>query len=186
MQRDVYRLIAEVSRVNKNCKWSFITNGSYRFSGKLRRVMNSISIQRVQLSLDSLDESTYSMIRPGGIWSKTMQALMDWLDYRAARIQMGNGFILQVSMCVLSCNWHEIPAMLAFCENHKVRLVLQFAYHDPSGHSLIKLSWQEQEQIVRSLQSLPTEYQAVVAPIVNPLAHAIRKSKLQNESTVST
>lgn len=167
-QRDTFKLIEEVSRVNSQCSWAFVTNGNYSLQSKIKSALDGIRIRFIQVSIDSLNEDTYGSIRVGGLLSKSLKTLNDFISYRNRRILLGNGFKLFVSFCVQQRNWTEVEDFILFAIRNKVALVLQFAY-EPSSASLLGLDDLKRKSILLYFEKLRISYGAIVDPILLPL-----------------
>ncbi|HEX4925494.1 MAG TPA: radical SAM protein [Bdellovibrionales bacterium] len=147
IQKDTYRLIDEVSACNPACTWAFVTNGSYTFNRAIRERLDKISIRWIQLSLDSLNAETYSRIRKGGTFAKTLETLEALHGYQRERQQAGRAFRLYISMCVQKLNWREMPGLAKFALERELPLIFQFAYR-PAAESLLGLSETERREIM--------------------------------------
>ena len=134
VQKDTYRLIETVSAINKDCLWSFVTNGHYRFTKTLTKALDKIKIRKIQLSLDSLIPANYQLIRKGNL-NLTLNTLNKWLDYRNSRTEP---FDFVCSLAVIDKNFSEIANFLDFCLEKKIAPELQYVVYDPSGNSSLK------------------------------------------------
>ncbi|MFI5360476.1 MAG: SPASM domain-containing protein [Elusimicrobiota bacterium] len=173
VQSDTFRLMDEVSAVNRRCTWAFVTNGSYRFGDAIRRRLDKLSIRWIQVSLDSVDPITYAAIRVDGELETALATLDGLEDYRARRAAEGRGFDLLVTTCVQKLNWSEIGDFLAFAGRRKLKPVLQFAY-EPATVSLLSSPLGERESMVRFLESLiPRFGAAAVHSVLSPLRESL-------------
>src|SRR6185295_771566 len=112
------RLIDEVSAVNKTCEWHFTTNGHYRFGKKLRESVSKILIERLSVSIDSLDRETFAAIRKKGSLETVLKTLDDWIAYRRSAPEKLRS--INVNFVVQEANWHEVPLFYLFCRKKGV------------------------------------------------------------------
>lgn len=125
IQKDTFRFIDEVSKVNSNCTWGFITNSSYLFNEKLKGSLDKIKIRHIHLSIDGISKEVYEKIRKNGNHEKTFGTILEFVKYRDQREKEGRGFVIFGSMCVQKDNWHEIGMFLDFCKINKLSPILQ-------------------------------------------------------------
>ncbi len=150
IQKDTFRFIEEVSKVNKTCKWGFITNCSYKFNAMLEKHLDSIKLRHIHMSIDSLVPETYAKIRKNGDLKKTMATIMSYVDYRKKRAEKGEWFVLFGSFCIQKDNWMEIGNFLDFCDKYEISPILQSVIgREPL--SLANLSKKELKSIVALL-----------------------------------
>jgi cyclic pyranopterin phosphate synthase len=180
IQSDTYRLIDEVSAINPECTWAFVTNAHYKFGDAIRSRLDKISIRWMQVSLDSLNAETYSKVRRGGHLERVIETFNALLSYRAERASQGRGFRMMASMCVQRENWREIPEFLELIQGkNQVEPILQFAY-DPLPVSLLGLPEEERRQIAteldgyaRKMGSEPWRFTPVLAPLLDSLKSGV-------------
>jgi MoaA/NifB/PqqE/SkfB family radical SAM enzyme len=125
IQKDTYRMIDEVSGVNPNCTWGFITNAAYNFNQKIESSLDKIKLRHIHLSLDSVVPETYVKIRKNGSYEQTFKTVDAYVAYRERRRKKGPDFPLFASMCVQKENWSEIPDFIRFCEERDLQPILQ-------------------------------------------------------------
>ncbi|HEX4925292.1 MAG TPA: SPASM domain-containing protein [Bdellovibrionales bacterium] len=174
VQQDTYRLIDEVSQINPECTWAFVTNGHYKFNAAIQSRLDKIKIRWIQVSLDSVVPETYAKVRVNGELSKTLKTVDDFIAYLGAR-PADRKFHFNVSMCVHRLNWHELDKSLAYARGKGVPVILQFAFQ-PESVSLLSLSQSDRREILRFARSLEREYGAdVLHPIVSPLQDSLER-----------
>ncbi|MGZ3722402.1 MAG: radical SAM protein [Bdellovibrionales bacterium] len=180
VQADTYRLIHEVSAVNPNCSWAFVTNGNYNVKPILKR-LDKLSIRWFMLSLDSVVPETYAKIRKGGNLERTLQTIEALAEYQHIRRDQGRRFDFSVSMCVQKDNWREIENFFTYCLVVGVRPWLQFAY-DPQSVSLLSLPLSERLEILRYAEGLEKEYGPdPIGVIVRTLRDSCKERELPHE-----
>lgn len=173
VQPDTYRLIDEIHKVNQECSWAFVTNGQYRFKTPIESRLEKINLRWLQVSLDSVNHKTYSLVRKGGELGLVLKTIDDYLKFRERRKLQGKPFRFIVSMCVQSLNWKEIPQFLNTVKFWDAIPILQFAYH-PDTTSLLDLSKEEKRDILDFLTEISPKYgaetlKAIHAPIQESL-----------------
>jgi len=174
IQKDTYKLIDEVSKVNPNCTWAFVTNGNYKMNKKILSTLDKIKIRWIQVSLDSLDDKKFSEIRLDGNLQTVLNTIETLQKYRVKRIlksyfRLNSYFRLTSSFCVLESNWKEVPQFLKFCKRKRIVPILQFAYI-PLEHSLLKLNREQKIEISNYLiQNVKGKLKAYLSPILEPL-----------------
>ncbi len=174
IQVDTFRLMREVSAVNKKCTWSFVTNGQYRFRDSIRLALDQIEIRWVQVSVDSLRADTYAKIRPGsGDLGRVIRSLEDFRDYRYERRLADRPMSLTVSMCVQKDNWHEVGDFLDYVRSLKLEAVLQFAYQ-PMETSLLSFPENIRLEIAEKFLDLTEDFpREVLDPVLLPVLESL-------------
>jgi cyclic pyranopterin phosphate synthase len=125
VQKDTFRLIDEISKVNDKCKWSFYSNGQYSFNEKFRSYLDKIKIRHIHISLDAINEKTYSVIRKKGELAKSLKTLNDFVSYRNEKKNSGHHFDVFASMCVMKYNYSEIIEFYNYCKERGVKATYQ-------------------------------------------------------------
>jgi cyclic pyranopterin phosphate synthase len=173
VQKDTFRLIDEISAVNRYCTWAFVTNGHYTVSDTIISRLDKILIRWIQVSVDSLDSDTYPKIRIKGRLAKTLDTVKRLNEYRRIRRDQHRGFGLTASMCVQKLNWREVESFLRWTQELDLLPILQFAY-DPSEVSLLDLSVTERMSILRDWESLePRMPENALHPLIQPLRDSL-------------
>jgi radical SAM protein with 4Fe4S-binding SPASM domain len=146
IQKDIYRLIDEVSKVNPECKWHFTTNGHYSFNDKLRSYLNKIKLVRVSVSIDSLNPGTYAKIRKKGDLLLAWRTFNDWITYSEFG-RTDKRFPININMVVQKENWQEVPEFIRIA---KLKGVSPFfiPLTRPEEFSIFKLSVSERIEII--------------------------------------
>jgi radical SAM protein with 4Fe4S-binding SPASM domain len=135
IQKDTFRLINEVQKVNPNCQWSFITNGNYKVTPKLLTQLDPLNLNCIQLSIDSLEPQQYVKIRKRGNLKKVLETFTSLLQFREYRAAKGTPFHLVVSKCVQKNSWLDISDFFDFAIQNNVELLFQYV-HTPHSSSL--------------------------------------------------
>ncbi len=176
IQKDTFRLIDQVSSVNLNCLWGFVTNAHYPFTERLKTYLRKIKLRMFQVSIDSLNDDTYRAIRRGGDLSLTLKTVEELQNFFFSEGKGDVDFCL--SMCVLQSNWQEIPQFIRFCKEMSARCDLQFAFYDPSRKMSLKYSSVKVKRLVVETLLNETDDQdlVILEPILDPLKIQIDKS----------
>ena len=121
IQKDTYKLIDQVSAVNRDCTWSFVSNGQYKFNEKIKSSLDKIKIRHFHISMDAITPATYSEIRKKGQFDKSLNTLLDIVKYRNDRAaKTGENFLVFSSFCVMRQNFFEIIEFHDFCRSNGV------------------------------------------------------------------
>ncbi len=145
VQKDTFRLIDEVSAVNQDCGWAFVTNGQWKLREPIRARLDRIRIRWIQVSLDSVNAETYPEIRKGGALATVLETIDALIEYRDRRKAAGRAFDLAASMCVQRRNWREVPQFLQYCFEKGLHPWFH-ALEEPAELSLLSLPRRELEE----------------------------------------
>ncbi|PIP91237.1 MAG: hypothetical protein COW01_06190 [Bdellovibrionales bacterium CG12_big_fil_rev_8_21_14_0_65_38_15] len=169
IQKDTFRFIEEVSKINKDCTWGFITNCHYRISKQLRDGLDGLKIRHIHLSMDAITTKTYAAIRLKGDFERVLETVMDYVSIRNEREIQGRGFTLFASICVQRDNWHELPEFLNFCDKHRIQPIVQelIGKHELSLQEL-KPQYKEELHTLYK-EKIPNHYQGHIESILNNL-----------------
>lgn len=147
IQQNTFEILELAARINPHCLWGFVSNLNVDID-KVILALAKLRISRFQVSIDSLNESTYIKIRKGGSHKLMMSNLDKLIAFRETYQRMtGENFRFQAAMCIQRDNWREIPAFLDFCEQKRLNANLQFAYH-PTSVTLSVLEREEKDKII--------------------------------------
>ncbi|HUP56821.1 MAG TPA: SPASM domain-containing protein [Bdellovibrionota bacterium] len=178
IQKEIYRLIDEVSRVNPACQWLFTTNGQYRFNDRIASYASKIMISHLSVSIDSLDPENFARIRLKGRLAQTLESLDRWIAFskfsRATNpVQGRSGFEVNVNMCVQQANWKEVPRMYEFCARKGIPPFFTLLTQ-PARLSLFDLPVEEKIQVLEFYLSAAKEHQDdVYSRLIRPLAASL-------------
>lgn len=147
IQKDTYRLMKEVSEVNKECIWEFTTNGNYRLTDSILDHLDRIRIDCLKVSVDSLQESVFPTIRGRGDLKKVLETLKGYIKYRDKRQKENRPFELGVNMAVQIKNWQEPPALIALSEELNFSPIFIYVY-TPREESINNLPLEKRIEIL--------------------------------------
>jgi MoaA/NifB/PqqE/SkfB family radical SAM enzyme len=196
IQKDTYRLIELVSAVNQDCIWEFTTNGHYRLTPYILEHLDRIQIDCIKVSIDSLQESIYPMIRKRGDLKRVLETLDGFIKYRDKRSKLDRHFELGVNMAVQKQNWQEPPKLIALCEQEKLSPIFIYVF-SPESESISSLPLDERIEILdyyfhflktqkevhgkfRYVKNLRT----IILPIMGGLPEEIRSDYLESWRSV--
>jgi MoaA/NifB/PqqE/SkfB family radical SAM enzyme len=112
IQADTFKLIDQVSEVNKDCKWNFTTNGNWKLSGKIKKYLDKIKINVFTISVDAITPDTYLKIRKKGDFKKVFDTIEDLIVYRNNECPW---MYLRLDFVVQSGNLNEILPFYKIC-----------------------------------------------------------------------
>ena len=176
IQRDIFRLMDEVSEVNSECLWHFTTNGHYRLNEKMISHLDKIKIVRVSLSIDSLSPKTFADIRKNGRLTTVLEALNDWIDYREGA-KGGSRFQLCVNMVVQRDNWREVTRFINFCRGKKETHPFFIPLIRPSKFSIFGLLEEQRAEILEYyLKFMKLQKEESYLRLIKPIAASLNPS----------
>lgn len=169
IQKDTFRFIDEVTKVNDECTWGFITNCHYRVSPQLTKAIEGLKLRHIHMSLDAVTPKTYADVRLKGDLNRVMETVNYFVDLRNRKWNEGKGFALFASFCVQRGNWFELPAFFKFCEMHQIQPIVQELI-GREHLSLGGLKPEEKEELKRLyLNKIPGKWQIMIESIVTGL-----------------
>ena len=123
-----YKIWHIIMTQNKNCRMTVHTNGSI-LNEKIMNLARHPNFY-IDLSLDSLREGIYSLIRKGGELSKTLKNFYFFNDCMKEK-----NHTMEISVCPMRLNWKEIPALVEFANHNQCSIFFNHVHH-PSYLSL--------------------------------------------------
>ncbi|MDA3819014.1 MAG: radical SAM protein [Candidatus Delongbacteria bacterium] len=110
--RDIWR---DIIRVNPDCRISVNTNGTV-LNDEIKALMEA-GIFFLNVSIDSVNKTTYEQIRKGASFEQVMENLSYFLDYSKRK-----NTILSMPVCPLTLNYKELPDIVEFCNSRGIFL----------------------------------------------------------------
>lgn len=126
IQKDTYRLIKLVSKMKKDCCFSFTTNGNWILNQTIKDHLDLVPIKNFIFSIDSFNPETYSLIRPRGNLKtlfKNFELVQAYEKERLAYRKSGLG--MTINFTLQKANWKELPLMISFKEEKNVQLAIR-------------------------------------------------------------
>jgi len=145
IQKDTWRLIDEVSKVNPDCVWSFTTNGHYKYSNEMFDKLSKIKIKNIIYSIDSLEEQRYADIRLGGDLKIVLNSLNQLIDFN--KKVFNSEIALTLHFLVMRDNYDELENLLDFCNSKDLMLTVNVLY-EPENESLVTLEEEERKKFL--------------------------------------
>ena len=106
VQKDTFKLIDEISRLNQNCEWMFTTNAQWNWTNELEKKLRKINIYQISLSVDAFSPSLFEEIRVGGKFALWLKNFHQFLKLREEF-----SFELSLEMAVGRYNINEVPQL---------------------------------------------------------------------------
>jgi cyclic pyranopterin phosphate synthase len=169
VQKDTFRLIDEVSKVNNDCKWAITTNGNWNLTQKIKDYLNKVIIDTITISVDSVFPDTYLRIRKKGDYSQILRNIDDLIQYRDS----SPGFILKLDFCVQKMNYLEVFSFIDFCKKKNIEHSFIFLL-DPDVFSVLNIEEPKLRDYLNSLESIYKETQdeqllKIITPVKNKI-----------------
>ncbi|MFW7381165.1 MAG: radical SAM protein [Oligoflexus sp.] len=153
IQKDTFRLIRLMAKINPAVAFSFVTNANYAGIQRIFTHLDYIRLKSLQISLDAMSPSVYQKVRASSQFTQVLENAEKYARYRHQRQQTGEKIQLKFSFCVLQHNWQELPQFFEYCHQQNATPELQFAFYDPSQRSsLFYLPTSELTQVYDYLQ----------------------------------
>ncbi len=174
LQKDTWKLIDEVSTLNKACRWTITTNAHYQLSEKMKKDLDKIDFKNLIISMDSLDDQAYAKIRKRGSLDVVLGTVDDFLTYQNERLQKGLGLLsIKVNFLIQKDNWREVKRMISYCEKKNISPFITFCYV-PEEYSLLTLPVDERMRILRYwLNDLEYSEVAIAGRIIRPMVDSL-------------
>ncbi len=147
----VLEMIAALDR--KPSVW--ITTNGTQWTPRVRRILDRVPVG-FEFSLDGATRETYESVRVGSSFDTVIGNLGRYLAHARA-----NGQRVVLSFCLMTCNWHELAAIIALSERHGLDDVKINVVTYPSDLSLYSLSASRLAEIVRGLRDQEAQLQGV-------------------------
>jgi cyclic pyranopterin phosphate synthase len=174
VQKDTFRLIDEISAVNKTCRWGFVTNGQYEVNEKILSALNKITLRSLKISLDSINPETYEKIRIGGQLQKSLSTLQKFIALKNERAAKGERVFVGISMSVQKTNYKELGNFIKFAKMLDLEFSLPFVAV-PETHSILTLPEKQRKLALETMIGLRSEFNAsqldgIISPLEESLA----------------
>lgn len=113
--RQYYKVWEQILSVNSSCEIHIQTNATV-LPERFNLLLDSGHFD-VGVSLDAISRELFERIRGKSSHEKVFANVKTLIGfYRAGKIN------LNVNFCLMSVNWHELPLMLEFCNEHNISL----------------------------------------------------------------
>lgn len=174
IQKDTYRLIDEVSEVNKVCQWIFTTNMHWKLTDNIKGSLDKIFIKNMIFSVDSFIPDVYAKVRHPGKLDFVLANIEAMQTYNSERVETGKNeirFIL--NFLTQKDNWKEIGNAIDYCESRGIIPLITFLYI-PSKFSLNDLSEDERMEILDFYMTDLSQKKVIQAmKVITPLLESL-------------
>jgi MoaA/NifB/PqqE/SkfB family radical SAM enzyme len=179
---DLWNLLIEE---NPKAEISVLTNATV-LNEKVKNLIANGNF-RLSVSVDSLNKETYEKIRVNADFDTVFSNMEYFYDYS---LRKNSVFCLNV--CPLPYNWSEIPAIVKYCNEKNILLVLHSVIFPPAeslwakeSSELIKISDQLKKENVKASGKFGdkniSSYQNLVNQMENWAVKAVEHEKLKKE-----
>jgi len=144
-----YDIWENLMKVNPRCDVAITTNGTV-YTDKVKRVLETLNCEII-VSLDSITKSTYESIRQNATLERTLANLESF-----SAINRKKGKCLVIAICPMISNYREIPALMAFAAERRLRVFFNTVVQ-PEAHSLKALSRTEQREALELFHAIMPE-----------------------------
>ena len=175
-----FQMIDEVALVNKNCRWSFTTNGHWTFTDEIKEKLDRIQIEEFRFSIDSLNPRLFSVLRKGGRLERALRTLHEMDAYRRQRGRQKRGFRMGINMVVQRSNYQEVPTVIEFCRKKKMSFIPLFCI-SPRPLSILAGSPKERAKAGRFFLKMGLSQGRHTRPILEKLVTGLKDQELKTE-----
>ncbi len=145
IQKDLYKLIDIVTKVNNTCEWKFTTNGQWKINSRIKSYLDKINIDCISISLDSVNKESYAKLRsPGSLDAvlRNIKGLKEYRDQRHTSFKIMPNFLIQRE------NAFQISEIIDYCDEMGFPCFIQYLYF-PSEVSISTLEEAKRKEILK-------------------------------------
>ena len=143
LQPDLYKIINLAADSNPALSWRFTTNAQWSLSESIKSHLRKIKINRISVSLDTVDPKTYESIRAPGKLGNALKTIDDLKLF-----QKEKDFHLEINFSIQRENAFQIIEMLNFCEENNLFPFVQYVY-SPENLSPSTLGLAQRKKILK-------------------------------------
>ncbi len=177
IQKDTYRLIEIINRVNPDCLWSITTNGHWQLNERIKNQLNKIVFKNLIISIDSLKPEKYAKIRPPGKLKTVIKNLDSLIEYNEERKNLNlSDLNITIHFLVMNENIGELKDFIDFANDKNIKLTINTIV-EPSNLSPLNLGRNEKIKIIKELLSLPNTYIKRLMRVILPLVDSLDKTE---------
>lgn len=147
IQKDLYRLIDLASSINPECVWKFTTNAYWNFTPYIKQKLDLIKIDSISISLDSIDQENYKIIRTGEL-NRALKTIDQLLEYNKERKNQNREFRIILNYTIQIQNARELPELIRFAKKLEAYPFIQGLYF-PEKLSLQSLNEVERLNLIK-------------------------------------
>jgi len=162
---DIYYDIWEkIIEINPKIRVHITTNGTV-LNERGKRILERLNVGII-LSLDTINQDTYSNIRLGASFNRVMENLLFF-----QRITKKKNTYLSVAACPMTANWKDIPDLLTFCNKQKIPLHYNVVWN-PENLSIKSFPIKKLNEVIAFYErEIPTFFQRNTISIKNRNAY---------------
>ncbi len=147
IQKDTYRMINEISAVNPECEWGFVTNCQWNLNPAIKKALSKIKIVEISMSIDSVIPETYTYLRKNGRLGDALATVIGLRDFIRNEHPLKYPTAIAMNMTVQRANWREIPEFIRYCKSIQVKAEI-WPLKEPSELSIYSLPENEKYEIL--------------------------------------
>lgn len=176
IQKDTYRLIDLVAKINPRCKFKFTTNGHWLLNEKVERALDKVDVELISISIDSIDRENYKKVRTGRL-DIVLENIERLQKYNEKRAKKSNPFLLQANFTIFNENWHEVPTLLRYFNERKIKTFVQLLY-EPKWFSILEFDENKKDEILKFYFNQLSDREVIQAHrVIVPLIDSIQDEK---------
>lgn len=122
-----YKLVDLMLKINPTCRWKITTNLNYQFNSRLSDVFETLNINRVIISIDSLNKEIFSKIRINSDYDLIIKNIFILKKFN---------FPITLNMVVQHYNAHELFSAYEFSKENNFHFY-PILLTDPSTYSIL-------------------------------------------------
>jgi cyclic pyranopterin phosphate synthase len=148
IQKDTYKLINIISKLNPDVLWAFTTNAHWKLTDKVKQHLDKIRIKHLMFSVDGMTPDTYYKIRYPGKLHKVLENIEEFIEYEKTRLERKlSSMNFKWNFLVQQDNWSEVPAYFDYIKNRPIESYLSFLY-EPDQFSLLRYPEEKIKEIL--------------------------------------
>ncbi|MBU1719765.1 MAG: radical SAM protein [Bacteroidetes bacterium] len=119
-----YDIWERMIELNPAIRISVTTNGAV-LNERMKGILEKLNFN-ITVSIDSVSKKTYENIRRNAVFEEVMDNFDYYLHYTRRK-----GTVFSVRVCPMKQNWHEIPEIFRFMNDHEVVLIFNTVIFPP-------------------------------------------------------
>lgn len=163
IQKDTFKLIDQVSTVNRDCLWNFTTNSHWNLTEGMRETLDKIMIKRLTVSIDSIFPDTFRKIRLKGDLKQLLKNVSDLKQYQRETRNIQD---LRLNFLIQKYNYRELSQFIKYCE-HKDLDYVYLVMKNPHSLSLYHESAEDLKIWLKELESLSANVDSLISIVEN-------------------
>ncbi len=192
IQKDTYRLMDIMGKVNPTAAWRITTNAHWKLTPFIKEKLDKVHIEEINVSLDAASQEVYAKVRKLGDISVPLKTIDDLLAYREDRAKRGlSRFYLVINMTVQRDNWREMGDLAKLALSKDVNPAIQMLYGPPELSLLTYDEAKRLEILDHCFETLDWEIlkycrRAVVALLDSLPPSELRESRMRKFANIGT